>query len=73
MVRPLVKISYYIGTIWSQYKGDDYFQDQNCTCSDGTIETSDSERISAIGLLLTLSGDIELNQGPVRFPCGICG
>ena len=26
-----------------------------------------------IGLLLTLSGDIELNPGPVRFPCGRCG
>ena len=26
---------------------------------------------SIIGLLLTLSGDIELNPGPVRFPCAI--
>ena len=23
-------------------------------------------------LLLTISGDIELNPGPVRFPCGTC-
>ena len=28
---------------------------------------------SVISLLLTLSSDIELNPGPVRFPCGRCG
>ena len=28
---------------------------------------------SIIGLLLIVSGDIELNPGPVRFPCGMCG
>jgi hypothetical protein len=28
---------------------------------------------STVALLLSLSGDIELNPGPVRFPCGVCG
>ena len=28
---------------------------------------------AVILLLLTIAGDIELNPGPVRFPCGTCG
>ena len=29
-------------------------------------------RNSCLMMFLLLSGDIELNPGPIKFPCGIC-
>ena len=31
-----------------------------------------NHRNSCLMMLLLLSGDIELNPGPIKFPCGIC-
>ena len=54
-----------------------FLQDQQYACCYGTIETTFQRNFrvyfSVISLLLTLSGDTELNPGPVRFPCGRCG